>query len=555
MESITPNGMSAGAVARALIISSLALGLGFAGCAGGGPDVGQQSQAQQFADPTQCASLPPAPVPGVAGRDDGVRHHQPGVQRPGGRRQQADRRSLRRRRQPSPLLPDAAIRRSASRSASSPPTRTPDGQPSRDFAGEVAATACPATSATRSRTPTWPGSLLGDGIANAAFVLAPGLSQVRPVLPTGGEPYHASSPSDFLRSSEFCGTCHDVRLPGTDAVTGEPFLRLENAFTEWQQRPVRHGRQPVRPGRHLPGLPHVRVPLRSRPEPTSRTAPRRSPDAPMRQVVDALLHRRRRGPDRLPRPGRRRARLATGSPSGKRSGGPISCAPHARLSVDVPDTVAARAASCRSPSPSPTSAPATTSPPGFSQERQMWIELTVTDADGALVYRVGLPDRQPSSRNRRDDARTATVDDEDLQNLIGSIDPVYPGGRHRPRPGRRPAPRRQPRPGQLRQRVQALTPDGERGGAACRFSPTTWTTRTRFRRCRRRGSPTTCRSRRASRDRSQRLRCACASAPSRRAFCATLAQARPDLVDEALVDRNRIVDMAETQRQVALAPR
>jgi hypothetical protein len=37
-------------------------------------------------------------------------------------------------------------------------------------------------------------------------------------------------------------------------------------------------------------------------------------------------------------------------------------------------------------------------------------------------------------------------------------------------------------------------------------------------------------------------------------FLRTLAQARPDLVSEDTVDRNRIVDMAEADRSVAVAP-
>lgn len=48
----------------------------------------------------------------------------------------------------------------------------------------------------------------------------------------------------YLKTSEFCGTCHDVRTPpdarlaeGVDPVTKEPFQRLENLFTEWKNGP------------------------------------------------------------------------------------------------------------------------------------------------------------------------------------------------------------------------------------------------------------------------------------------------------------------------------
>jgi len=40
----------------------------------------------------------------------------------------------------------------------------------------------------------------------------------------------------YLRTSEFCGSCHDVRLFGTDVLgarQGEHFKRLRNAYTEW----------------------------------------------------------------------------------------------------------------------------------------------------------------------------------------------------------------------------------------------------------------------------------------------------------------------------------
>lgn len=46
--------------------------------------------------------------------------------------------------------------------------------------------------------------------------------------------YHGGEESDLLTSSMFCGTCHDVRAPKPDAVTGESFLRIEDTFSEWK---------------------------------------------------------------------------------------------------------------------------------------------------------------------------------------------------------------------------------------------------------------------------------------------------------------------------------
>jgi hypothetical protein len=57
-----------------------------------------------------------------------------------------------------------------------------------------------------------------------------------------GDPIvHRRVPDDtarYLRTSEFCGACHDVRLFGTDSIgvrdRGEHFKRLRNAYSEWK---------------------------------------------------------------------------------------------------------------------------------------------------------------------------------------------------------------------------------------------------------------------------------------------------------------------------------
>lgn len=41
----------------------------------------------------------------------------------------------------------------------------------------------------------------------------------------------------FIQTGEFCGTCHDVRIPFPDAESGEAFRRVENLFTEWRNSP------------------------------------------------------------------------------------------------------------------------------------------------------------------------------------------------------------------------------------------------------------------------------------------------------------------------------
>jgi hypothetical protein len=41
----------------------------------------------------------------------------------------------------------------------------------------------------------------------------------------------------YIQTGEFCGSCHDVRIPFQDVETLEPFRRVENLFTEWRDSP------------------------------------------------------------------------------------------------------------------------------------------------------------------------------------------------------------------------------------------------------------------------------------------------------------------------------
>lgn len=58
-----------------------------------------------------------------------------------------------------------------------------------------------------------------------------------------GKPFEGQEPDirPYLKSSQFCGSCHDVRLfplLGNEPVHGEPFYRLENLYTEWFISPL-----------------------------------------------------------------------------------------------------------------------------------------------------------------------------------------------------------------------------------------------------------------------------------------------------------------------------
>jgi hypothetical protein len=82
---------------------------------------------------------------------------------------------------------------------------------------------------------------------------------------------HARVPDDVrahLKSSELCGACHDVRLFGTDVLgardRGEHFKRLRNAYSEWSTWAAserRAGRTPATcQGCHMSRFPGVCVP-------------------------------------------------------------------------------------------------------------------------------------------------------------------------------------------------------------------------------------------------------------------------------------------------------
>ncbi len=81
------------------------------------------------------------------------------------------------------------------------------------------------------------------GISNSGYLLDSS-SFLSSSLGKGnnGDPIVHRRPGDdtsrYLRSSEFCGACHDVRLFGTDSIgvrdRGEHFKRLRNAYSEWK---------------------------------------------------------------------------------------------------------------------------------------------------------------------------------------------------------------------------------------------------------------------------------------------------------------------------------
>jgi hypothetical protein len=82
-----------------------------------------------------------------------------------------------------------------------------------------------------------------SGIGNSGYLLDNNSFLVKSLGSGGpGDPivHKRTSPETktYLQSSEFCGACHDVRLFGTDSLgvrdRGEHFKRLRNAYSEWR---------------------------------------------------------------------------------------------------------------------------------------------------------------------------------------------------------------------------------------------------------------------------------------------------------------------------------
>jgi hypothetical protein len=99
--------------------------------------------------------------------------------------------------------------------------------------------------------------IFGDGVANASVIFFPVYDLVGPSAGGNNPPLHQNGYHGFeksknlskeLTSSKFCGSCHDVRIPGLDTIadeeTKEPFQRLENLYTEWAQGPYNSAKNP-----------------------------------------------------------------------------------------------------------------------------------------------------------------------------------------------------------------------------------------------------------------------------------------------------------------------
>jgi hypothetical protein len=190
-------------------------------------------------------------------------------------------------------------------------------------------------------------------------------------------------------------------------------------------------------------------------------------------------------------------------------------------------------------------------PSGFSQEREVWIDLLVTDADGETVYESGYLIDHPHPETG-EPAPDGSLHDEDLEDIHAEIDPltleatIERGPDYDQRPERNLGLRNF---GNQFRRIsgerdeEVLMPFLANHMDNSHSIPPLETVWTRY------DVPIA---------ESARLPLRIAARLRFRAFpphfLRTLAQVRPDLVSEEIVDRNRIVDMAEAERSVAALP-
>jgi hypothetical protein len=266
-------------------------------------------------------------------------------------------------------------------------------------------------------------------IGNSGYALDPSVllavegDEPSELVPGGAHRALTAADREYLGSSELCGTCHDVRLFGTDVLgraKGEHFKRLRNGYTEWlayrDARAARGLSAPTCQDCHLSSFPGVCVatvrgalaPLAGSPLEAASCPPgthfeRREPgELPWSLVAVSSTEPRPSHPHYLsavemplslrfdPALASDRALDSAGIPLGMRARRDLLLArslklelgPLARVGneLEVPVSVENVGAGHKVPG-------------GFSQERELWVHLRVTDASGRLLYEVGRVDR------------------------------------------------------------------------------------------------------------------------------------------------------------------
>ena len=231
-----------------------------------------------------------------------------------------------------------------------------------------------------------------------------------------GEQTHPASGSNYLRSSNFCGTCHDVTNPEG--------VRLEEAFSEWQNSPsaregvscqlchmgpvagvpiARHQR-PWGKAAHVPGTDPALLPDRPLSDHTF-AGPDYSmlPDTEFPHQLDWMYETDYRNTAALTP--HQRSTL-TGLRIRNRRQLEVASAKRYELltnaaTIDVAHPGTADAGEWIHVTVNVTSNVAGHNlPTGFSEERQVWVEVAVVDPVGQVVFASG--DRDPNGDLRND---------------------------------------------------------------------------------------------------------------------------------------------------------
>jgi hypothetical protein len=382
------------------------------------------------------------------------------------------------------------------------------------------------------------GSLEGDGIANVAIEFAPGGTKRGPIDDPADSPYHAAASIDYIRSSELCGACHDVRFAKPDLIEGRPSQRFENLFTEWAQSPYafrsnafqrlvscQDCHMSLYPAAPPGTYPSAMIAAGGKPD-------RKHAVHAFTAVSIPLIDGDPRFANVPVQEERRRSMLRAACTLAIEPSTFAPADPHIAVRLTVENVGAGHRV-----------------PSGFSQERQVWIHLVVADDAGTIYESGGLVDRpHPETGEGIADGR---LEDEDLEDQVRRIDPrtlraeITPG----PDANRRPVANlglvnfqnafvRITSSGEHVEVVSPLEADGVDNGRS--LAP---------------GVPYTISYDVPWPDRAIRGAIHVRARLRFRSFPPDLMRAlairHPDLVTEAMVDRNTIVDMAEATAVIA----
>lgn len=317
-----------------------------------------------------------------------------------------------------------------------------------------------------------------DGFGNTSLYLSQTKEKVGPFLnPVGvkGNFHVASNNTNkiaFLRAGAFCNTCHDVRLPNNNLTSHEVNInqggskvnvfRLENLSTEWQTGPYNSTSNPF--GKvvrcqdcHMSMFPYAgntsyQVGDLSITSPTPGVFPTdyaavpgvsTDQNAPLqkRPVVTHFFT----GVDVPLLPATElQARLGSTYPdpyanSIDTHGLPVAlavrrqdlmnAATRVSLAQSDPSVVSGQSFQVKVEAVSLTGH---RFPAGFSQERTAYIQLSVTDANGFLLYQSGYVVDKPHP-NTGEAAPDGNMDDEDIEHVHAVVDPGhYASGNYTP---------------------------------------------------------------------------------------------------------------------------